>query len=253
MVKPIIALADPVTTLVNQTNQISVNVGDPANLANIPGSADSDLVQAINAINSLVLKTDSDNILSLVAVQNLLDSARAPAVIRANSYDSAETQALINTNISANNSIISSLFQKDSANGIGFDSSEKRFFIPTGTVNSSMLENSAVIHDRIAADAVDSDNIADNAINSEHYTDLSIDTAHIGNLQVTAAKLAADAVETAKIDDLAVTNAKIANTTIENGKIADNQITSAKFSSAVTIQIKDVAGNVLKTIRSPGS
>ena len=207
MVRPIIALADPVTTLVNQTNQISVNVGDPANLANIPGSADSDLVQAINSVNSLVLKTDSDNILSLVAGQNLLDSARAPAVIRANSYDSAETQALINTNISANNAIISSLFQKDSANGIGFDSSEKRFFIPTGTVNSSMLENNAVIHDRIAAE----------------------------------------------IDDLAVTNAKIANTTIQNSKIADNQITSAKFSSAVTIQIKDVAGNVLKTIRSPGS
>ena len=49
------------------------------------------------------------------------------------------------------------------------------------------------------------------------------------------------------------TNAKIANTTIENGKLADNQITSAKFASAVTILIKDVAGNTLKTIRSPGS
>lgn len=253
MVKPNIALADPVTTLVNQTNQISTNVGDPDNLTDITGAADSSLVSAINVINTLLLKTDSDNILSLVAGLNLLDSSRAPSVIREHSIDSAEAQILIDASVSTSNTNVASLFQKDSANGIGFDSSEKRFFIPTGTVNSSMLENLAVTTDRIAVDAVNGDKIADDAINSEHYTDLSIDTAHIGNLQVTAGKIAADAVETDKINALAVTNAKIANTTIENGKIADNQITSAKFASAVTLQIKDVTGNVLKTIKSPGS
>ena len=253
MVRPIIRLADPVTTLVSKTNNISVNVGDPTNLANIPGSADSDLVEAINSINSLVLKTDSDNILSLVAALNLLDSNRAPSVIREHSIDSAEAQILIDASVSTSNTNVASLFQKDSANGIGFDSSEKRFFIPRGTVDSSMLENLAVTTDKIAADAVNGDKIIDDAINSEHYTDLSIDTAHIGNLQVTAGKIATNAVETDKINALAVTNAKIANTTIENGKIADNQITSAKFSGTVTLQIKDVSGNVLKTIKSPGS
>ena len=252
MVKPNIALADPVTTLVNQTNQISTNVGDPDNLTDITGAADSSLVSAINVVNSLLLKTDSDNILSLVA-GNSLDSNRSIPVIREYSIDSAEAQILINASVSTSNANIASLFQKDSANGIGFDSSEKRFFIPTGTVNSSMLENLAVTTDRIAVDAVNGDKIADDAINSEHYTDLSIDTAHIGNLQVTAGKIATNAVETDKINALAVTNAKIANTTIENGKIADNQITSAKFSGTVTLQIKDVSGTVLKTIRSPGT
>ena len=40
---------------------------------------------------------------------------------------------------------------------------------------------------------------------------------------------------------------------VTSAKIADNTIVSADFNSAVTLQIKDSSGNVLKTLRSPGS
>ena len=144
------------------------------------------------------------------------------------SNDSDVVQAInyLNGSIQDSATIISTAisgFQKDSANAIGFDSSEGRFFVPSNTINTAMIEPDAITNDKLA------------------------------NLAVDTAELAAGAVETAKINDLAVTNAKIANTTIENGKIANNQITSAKFSSAVTLLIKDVNGSVLKTIKSPGS
>ena len=122
MAKTIINLTDPISTLVTKTNTISSHIGDITQL-NTTG-ADSDIVQAINAINIKADNTDSSTILSLIG---------------SNSMDSAEVLAIITAD-SGSSSIISN-FQKDSANGIGLDSSQGRFFVPINTLTSSKFSN----------------------------------------------------------------------------------------------------------------
>jgi hypothetical protein len=180
MAKTIINLSDPVSVLVSKTNTISDHIGDITALT-VGASVDSDIVQAINHLNS-----------------NIQSSAQIIATAKSG-------------------------LQKDSANGIGFDSSQGRFFIPTGTINPNMLENLAVTTPRIAADAIDGTKIADDAINSEHYVDGSIDTQHIADDQITEAKM------------------------------ADDAIGSVQMKTLSTLLIKDVAGNTLKTIHGAGA
>ena len=188
-----ILLSDPVTTLVTKTNTISSDLGDKAALTT---TDKSNLVAALNEINTQLNKVDSADVISLIQA-NAMDSAEVLALIRA---DSGETSIMSN-------------FQKDSANGIGFDSSQGRFSIPSNVINTAMIE----------PDAVDGTKIADDAINSEHYTDGSIDTAHIANDQIT--------------EDL----------------MADDAIGSAQLKTLSTLLIKDSAGSTLKTIHGAGA
>mgnify|MGYP005986865977 CR=1 FL=1 len=247
MAKTIINLSDPVSTLVSKTNTISDNVGDLAQL-NVGASNDSDLVQAINFLNT-----------------NNTDSAAITALI-----DSAYVQAREASNTTAG---IVALLQGDSANGIGLDSSEGRFFVPSNTINTAMLEPLSVTTAKIAADAVDGTKIADDAINSEHYTDGSIDTAHIADLQVTTAKIAADAItgakiaddaidsehytdgsiDTAHIGDAQVTGAKIAADTVAEANMADDAIGSAQLKTLSTLLIINSSGTTVKTIHGAGA
>ena len=122
MAKTIINLSDPISTLVTKTNTISSHIGDITQL-NTTG-ADSDIVQAINAINVKASNTDSSTILSLISA-NSMDSSEVLALIKA---DSGETSIMSN-------------FQKDSANGIGFDSSQGRFFVPGNTLTSTKFSS----------------------------------------------------------------------------------------------------------------
>lgn len=137
MAKTIINLSDPVSTLVTKTNTISSHIGDITQL-NTTG-ADSDIVQAINAINTKANNVDSGVIISL-ARSNSLDSSEILALIKA---DSGETSIMSN-------------FQKDSANGIGFDSSQGRFFVPSNTINTAMIEADAITEAKMADDAISS-------------------------------------------------------------------------------------------------
>ena len=180
MTRTTINLSDPVSTLVTKSNTISLHLGDKGRLTT---STDSDLIGAINEINSKVTAKDSADIISLV---------------KAN-------------------------LQKDSANGIGFDSSEGRFFVPSNTINTAMVEPLAITRAKIAADAIDGTKLADDAINSEHYTDGSIDTAHIADDQITEALMADDAIGSAQLKTLS------------------------------TLLIKDSAGSTLKTIHGAGA
>ena len=209
MAKTIINLSDPVSTLVTKSNTISSHLGDITQL-NVGASNDSDIVQAINFVNGIVQKTDSADII------NLIDS----------SYVQARQTGITRSSTLA-------FFIKDSANGIGLDSSEGRFFIPSNTINTAMIESTAITTAKIAGDAIDGTKLADNAVNSEHYTDGSIDTIHIGDLQVTTAKIADDNV----------TEAKMAN----------DAIGSAELKSLSTLLIKDVNGSTLKTIHGAGA
>tara|TARA_X000001036_G_scaffold136922_1_gene129703 strand:+ start:16 stop:645 length:630 start_codon:yes stop_codon:yes gene_type:complete len=209
MAKTIINLSDPVSTLVTKSNTISSHLGDITQL-NVGASNDSDIVQAINFVNGIVQKTDSADII------NLIDS----------SYVQARQTGVTRSSTLA-------FFIKDSANGIGLDSSEGRFFIPSNTINTAMIESTAITTAKIAGDAIDGTKLADNAVNSEHYTDGSIDTIHIGDLQITTAKIADDNV----------TEAKMAN----------DAIGSAELKSLSTLLIKDVNGSTLKTIHGAGA
>ncbi len=247
MAKTIINLSDPVSTLVTKTNTISSHIGDITSL-NVGSTNDSDLVQAINFL--MTSKDSSGDVTTLI--------------------DSAYVQARQTTNTTSG---ITSLLQKDSANGIGLDSSEGRFFIPPHTVNISMIETSAITTDKLAADAVTGAKIADDAINSEHYTDGSIDTAHIADLQVTTAKIAADAItaakiaddvinsehyvdgsiDTAHIADAQVTGAKIAADTVAEANMADDAIGSTQLKTLSTLLIINSSGSTVKTIHGAGA
>ena len=209
MAKTIINLSDPVSTLVTKSNTISSHLGDITQL-NVGASNDSDIVQAINFVNGIVQKTDSADII------NLIDS----------SYVQARQTGVTRSSTLA-------FFIKDSANGIGLDSSQGRFFVPSNTITQAMLKPNSVATSnivslnvgtaQIANDAIDGTKIADDAINSEHYVDGSIDTAHIADDQITEAKIADDAVGQDQMKTLS------------------------------TLLIKDVNGSTLKTIHGAGA
>jgi len=135
-----IFLSDPVTTLVTKTNTIGSDLGDKATLTTTDKSS---LVAALNEINTQVNKVDSADVISLIQA-NAMDSAEVLALIRA---DSGETSIMSN-------------FIKDSANGIGFDSSQGRFFIPSNTINASMIEPNAVTSAKMADDAIGSNQLS---------------------------------------------------------------------------------------------
>ena len=145
-----INLSDAVSTLVSKTNTISSDLGDKAALTTTDKNS---LVAAINEIN-----TDTAGFRTEPQILTL---------IQANSVDSSEVLALIRAD-SGEESIMSN-FQKDSANGIGFDSSQGRFFIPVGTINTSMLEPQSVINSRIADTTILNGKIANNQITSSKF------------------------------------------------------------------------------------
>tara|TARA_B100000941_G_scaffold287133_1_gene261786 strand:+ start:18 stop:539 length:522 start_codon:yes stop_codon:yes gene_type:complete len=148
-----INLSDPVTTLVTKTNTIASDLGDKALLST---TDKSNLVAAINEINTQVGKVDSADVINLIT---------------ANALDSSEViQLLADTTADAN---IYSNFQKDSANGIGFDSSQGRFFIPPNTINASMIELNAVTEVKIENNSITEAKMADDAISSVELKSLS--------------------------------------------------------------------------------
>ena len=148
-----INLSDAVTTLVTKTNTIASDLGDKALLST---TDKTNLVAAINEINTQVGKVDSADVINLIT---------------ANALDSSEViQLLADTTADAN---IYSNFQKDSANGIGFDSSQGRFFIPPNTINASMIELNAVTEVQIANNSITEDKMADDAISSVELKSLS--------------------------------------------------------------------------------
>ena len=147
-----INLSDAVTTLVTKTNTIASDMGDAATLS----TTATNLVAAINEINTQVNKVDSADVINL---------------IRANAVDSSEVVTLLASD-SAQANILSN-FQKDSANGIGLDSSQGRFFIPPNTINSSMIELNAVTEVQIANNSITEDKMADDAISSAELKSLS--------------------------------------------------------------------------------
>ena len=190
MAVTVINLSDPVSTFVTKTNTVSSDVGDKSALTT---SAKSNLVVAINEINTQLAKVDSADVVQLVK----------------------------------------SSLQKDSANAIGFDSAQGRFFVPPNTIDSNMIEPSAVKTKHIFADAINGAKIADEVINSEHFVDGSIDSEHLASLVISTGKIQADAVTEAKI--------------------GDDAVGSVQLKTLSTLLIKDSAGSTLKTIHGAGA
>lgn len=176
------------------------------------------IINLSDPVSTLVSKTNdiSDDIGDITQL----------AVGGANDSDLVQAINYLNGNLQDSAGIIltaKSGFQKDSANGIGFDSSEGRFFVPSNTINTAMIE----------PDAIDGTKVADNAINSEHYTDGSVDSEHLAALVISTGKIQADAVTEAKI--------------------ADDAVGQDQMKTLSTLLIKDVNGTTLKTIHGAGA
>ena len=222
MAKTIINLTDPVSTLVTKSNTISSHLGDIAQLQ-VGASFDSDIVQAINRVNSIASSTDSADIITL----------------------------------------IKSSLQKDSANGIGFDSAAGRFFVPSNTINSAMIENAAIISGKLATNSVGTDAILDVNVTTAKIANLNVTTGKIANLNVTTGKIAADAVDGTKIADDAINSEHYVDGSIDTVHIADDQITedkmaddavgSVQLKTLSTLLIKNSSGSTLKTIHGAGA
>ena len=222
MAKTIINLTDPVSTLVTKSNTISSHLGDIAQLQ-VGASFDSDIVQAINRVNSIASSTDSADIITL----------------------------------------IKSSLQKDSANGIGFDSAAGRFFVPSNTINSAMIENAAIISGKLATNSVGTDAILDVNVTTAKIANLNVTTGKIANLNVTTGKIAADAVDGTKIADDAINSEHYVDGSIDTVHIADDQITEDKMADDAvgavqlktlsTLLIKNSSGSTLKTIHGAGA
>ena len=120
-------------------------------------------------------------------------------------------------------SIAKSGFQKDSANGIGFDSSAGRFFIPSNTINTDMVE------------------------------DIAITSTKIENSSITTAKIQNGAVTNPKIGNFAIEANNINSDAVTEPKIADDAVGQDQLKSLSTLLIKDVNGSTLKTIHGAGA
>ena len=269
MAGTVINLADPISTLVVKTNTISNHVGDITSL-NVGGANDSDLVQAINFINGIVQKTDSADIVKLI-LANSVDTGESIALIRANSVDTGETTSLITANSLDSSEVINLVdsayvqlrettqpsiraqFQKDSANAIGYDSSQGRFFVPSNTINTAMIEDNAIVGVKIADGNITAAKIASANVTTAKLATNAVTAAKITDANVTAAKLGSSAVTTVKINNLAVTTAKIANDAVTEDKIGDDAVSSVQLKTLSTLLIKDVSGNTLKTIHGAGA
>lgn len=194
MTRPIVNLSDPVATLVSKTNTISTNVGDPALLTN----ADSDLVAAINRIDAAVVDFDdsievitvartgisttntatagtavgridydqstgvvgyyssSDSVVSLA--RNALSTSVSDQGLSSLSYN-ASTGVFTHNGVTANE--IKALFQKDSANGILFDSATGRFSVAPNSITNDMITAATIrssrFYNKVSFSILDSD------------------------------------------------------------------------------------------------
>lgn len=170
MTRPIVNLSDPVSTLVSKTNTISTNVGDPALLT----GGDSDVVAAINRIDAIVVDLDDSIEVAILARGGFsaLNTATSGTAVGRIDYDSAtgvigyysssdSVQTLAKSSLSVSGSgfgslsynsgtgaftysgatatQIKSVFQKDSAGGILFDSSTGSFSVAPNSVTNDMI------------------------------------------------------------------------------------------------------------------
>jgi hypothetical protein len=118
-----VELSDAVTSWVNKTNTIASDLGDAATLT----TTATNLVAAINEINTQLNKVDSADVINLIQA-NALDSSEVLALIRA---DSGETSIMSN-------------FQGDSSTGVALDSSQGRFFVPADAISELMMKDDAI-------------------------------------------------------------------------------------------------------------
>ena len=280
MAGTVINLADPISTLVTKTNTISNHIGDITNL-NVGGANDSDLVQAINFINGIVQKTDSADILKLI-LANSVDTGESIALIRANSVDTGETTSLITANSVDSSEVINLIdsayvqaretaavsiraqFQKDSANAIGYDSSQGRFFVPPNTINTAMLEGN--IPNSKLANITTAGKVSLGALEIDGATDIGADLADADLIIVddgangTERKSAMSRIPTyvfGKVSgDATIASGgalTIANDAVEEDMIADDAVSSTQLKTLSTLLIKDTNGSTLKTIHGAGA
>ena len=189
MAKTVINLADPISTLVFKTNTISGHLGDLTQL-NVGASNDSDMVQAMNYVNEIVQKTDSDDIINRIITTDYVRGK----------------------------------FQSDSANGIILDSGDGTFSIPSNVINTAMLETNSVTTPKITNSNITTDKIANSNVTTAKIADLNVTTGKIANSGVTTAKIADLNVTTGKLATNAVTTAKITNANVTVDKMASNSV-----------------------------
>ena len=137
MAKTVINLSDTVTSWVSKTNTISDGLGDLDALS----TGDSNVVDAINGINIIATSAfaDSDEVKALISVTDAGGDGSL-------SYNSS-TGVITYTGPSATE--VKAHFQKDSANGILFDSSSGAFSLAPNALSYTKFKSlvSLVIYD----------------------------------------------------------------------------------------------------------
>ena len=144
-------LSDPVSSLVTKTNLLSKNTGDLDSLdAGITSKAS--LAKAVNFVFQNA--TDSAQILALIA-DNATDSAAIISLVDSDYVQIRSTQKLTISNTAGSlgtlafepdtgvitKTQVRAQFQKDSAQGIAFDSSRGSFSIALGSVQSDRFKS----------------------------------------------------------------------------------------------------------------
>ena len=126
------------------------------------------------------------------------------------------------------------------------------------TVNSAILQNSAVIESKIAVDAVTTARIANNAVTQAKIGAGEVTTAKIADDAVDSTKLSAGAVDNTALSNNAVTETKIAAGAVTNSKIANNAVgTTSIAADAITnsliadnaVENANIANNAISTAK----
>lgn len=262
MAKTVVQLSDTFATWVSKTNTIVNTVGDLASLAT---TQDSDIIGAINEVNTTASNADS-NIGTLSSLDTLEKSSLVAAInelqaeIGVIDSDLAFTSPIGNVNnltttnktniVSAINEInaevranlndsaeIKGLFA--SSTDIQFDSSTGQFNLggAGGGVRAFFQSSGTITFDS----------------SSGQFNLVDVITSKLADSAVTTAKIDRHAVGTLQIADNAITTAKYADSSIGFAQLQAGSIKSANFNGMQTLNIINSGGTTVKTMYSPGS
>ena len=112
------------------------------------------------------------------------------------------------------------------------NSSVTNQYLAADAVATANIQSNAVTADKLADNSVDSNALQGGAVTSGKIASNAIQSGNIQDLNVITAKLANNAVTTEKLGLLSVTNAVLANNAVTSGKIASNGVNFANLNSA---------------------
>ena len=109
-------------------------------------------------------------------------------------------------------------------------------------VATAQIEDGAVTHPKLAANAVEADNLAADAVTQAKIADGAVGADQLANDAVNTVNIRDGAVTGSKLDSNSVSTGNINNGAITTPKIADDAVTEAKLANDIVTRLNPMGG-----------